>query len=214
MTLRRLFKYLLFRDTTMQGEFSLMENLRGADCPRIIIDVGANDGFYGSNSFPYIVRGWRALLIEPHPVAFGALRARHAGRKNVTCLNLACGAAEGTLPLWTRGDDTSLSTLDPVSHPHFTKPGSAPASNTVEVRRLDSILSDHEFPKELGILSIDTEGWDYEVILGLDLKQWRPRLIVTEDTRRPDEAKKIALLNQHGYVCQQKIARDSFWVRS
>ena len=213
MNLRRLVNYVLFRDTTMKGEFRLMWRLAGADCPKIMIDVGANDGFYGSNSFPYVARGWRALLIEPNPVAFAALQTRHVHRKNVVCLNVACGSSNGQLPLWTRGQDASLSTLDPASHPHYTpSEGPAPRSQPVEVRRLDSILVEHRFPHQLGVLSIDTEGWDCEVLLGLDLKTWRPRLIVTEDTRRPDEATKAELLRENGYICRHQIARDSFWV--
>ena len=89
---------------------------------------------------------------------------------------------------YTRGEDSSLSTFDPASHPHFARPGPLGQSHTVKVRRLDSILVEHKFPHLLGVLSIDTEGWDFEVLQGLDLQTWRPRLIVTEDTRRPDES--------------------------
>jgi len=30
-------------------------------------------------------------------------------------------------------------------------------------------------PRDFGILSIDAEGMDYEVLLGIDLNIWRPR---------------------------------------
>src|SRR5215467_4308269 len=100
MNLRGAIKYYLFRDTTMKGEFRLMQKLVGEDCPRQFVDVGANDGFYGSNSFPYVARGWRSVLIEPHPVAFGKMVKFHKGRKNVSCLNIACAETPGELPLW------------------------------------------------------------------------------------------------------------------
>ena len=67
MNARQLIKYLWFKDTTFHGEFRLLERTAGANAPRIIVDVGANDGFYGSNSFPFVARGWRSLLIEPNP---------------------------------------------------------------------------------------------------------------------------------------------------
>src|SRR5438105_7954878 len=59
MNLRRLVNYVLFRDTTMKGEFRLMRKLAGPDCRRVFVDVGANDGFYGSNSFPFVAGCWR-----------------------------------------------------------------------------------------------------------------------------------------------------------
>src|SRR5206468_9835159 len=84
----------------------------------------------------------------------------------------------------TRSDrDWSSDVCSSDLHPHYASGGPAPLSRPVEVRRLDSILVEHRFPHQLGVLSIDTEGWDCEVLLGLDLQTWRPRLIVTEDTR-------------------------------
>ena len=65
MNLRNFLKYFLFKDTTFKGEFRAMQKLLGQDCPRIIVDVGAHNGFYASNSYPYVARGWRAVLIEP-----------------------------------------------------------------------------------------------------------------------------------------------------
>src|SRR5437867_906203 len=114
MNLRRLVKYALFRDTTMKGEFRMMQSLAGEKCPTVFVDVGANDGFYGSNSFPFVARGWRSLLIEPHPGAFEKLRQRHQGKPHVTCLNLACSDAPGELPLWFASNDPggSRATLD------------------------------------------------------------------------------------------------------
>src|SRR5436190_16301789 len=105
MNLRQLIKYVLWRDTTHNGEFSAMRRLLSSDAPKVVVDVGANDGFYGSNSFPFVARGWRSLLIEPHPVAFEKLRQRHQGKPDVTCLNLACSDAPGELPLWFASND-------------------------------------------------------------------------------------------------------------
>jgi len=57
MNLRQWIKYVLWRDTTFKGEYSAMKECIGPECPRSIVDVGANDGFYGSNSFPFVYGG-------------------------------------------------------------------------------------------------------------------------------------------------------------
>src|SRR5207247_1581295 len=113
MNLRQLIKYLLWRDTTHHREFSTMWRLLSPDAPKIVVDVGAFDGFAGSNSFPFVARGWTAILIEPHPVSFARLQRRFASNAKVTCLNMACAEASGKRPLFlgTDGPAPTLSTL-------------------------------------------------------------------------------------------------------
>lgn len=212
MNARQLFKYLLFKDTTFHGEFRLMERLAGPDAPRTFVDVGANDGFYGSNSFPFVARGWRSLLIEPHPGAFTQLTARHAGRTNVKCLNVACGPAAGEMELHIDPADSSQSTLTPGAHPHFNTSRAAATSVRVQVRPLSEILDAEGFA-DLGILSIDTEGWDFQVLQSLDTTQHRPRCIVTEDGDGAPNAQKHEWLRHHGYQPAGFIEPNSFWQR-
>jgi FkbM family methyltransferase len=212
MNLRQWIKYLLRRDTTFHGEYALMRRLAGADCPRCFIDVGANDGFYASNSFPFAARDWRCLLVEPHPEAFARLQHRHAARPNVTCHQVACGEAAGALRLWTgENQDTTHATLAPESHDPGN-PGWGRIALEVTVMRLDQLLTELGFPRECGILSIDTEGWDLEVLLGLDLRAWQPRLIVTEDAERRLEEKRRHL-EAAGYRLSATLGLNAFWVR-
>ena len=212
MNLRSWLKYVLRRDTTHDGEFRQIQHLAGQDGPRVLVDVGANDGFYGSNSFPFVARGWRSLLIEPHPGAFAKLKKLHAGKSNVTLLNLACADAQGTLPLWIGddGDDGTLATLCTDDHPHFLK-ARTNQSVIVPVERLNAGLAAQKIPRDFDILSIDTEGMDYEVLLGLDLNVWRPRVIVTEDYA-PKDAKKTGCLRDHRYAHRAQIGVNAFWV--
>ena len=198
----------------MKGEFRLMRQLAGHDCPTIFVDVGANDGFYGSNSFPFVARGWRSLLIEPHPVAFEKLRQRHAGKPQVTCLNLACAEAPGELPLWFASEDPGGSRATLCTDPRMVSrrlPDNAHA--VVHVERLDAVLASQGMPFEFGILSIDAEGMDYEVLLGLDLRLWHPKLIVTEDYA-PKNGLKSDYLAAAGYQHAAHCVDNALWVRS
>ena len=212
MNLRGLLKYVLFRDTTMKGEFRIMRRLVQPDWPRIFVDVGANNGFYGSNSFPFVARGWRSVLIEPHPRAFERLEKLHAGKKRTTCLNMACADKAGELPLYfSVNDDTSRATLCTDDSPMWQRVRSKDYK-MVRVERLEIVLKEHGIPEEFGILSIDTEGMDYEVLLGLDLKRWHPRLIVTEDYM-PKMDKKANYLSENNYEQVDKCDANSFWLR-
>lgn len=213
MNLRQFVKYLLWRDTTFKGEYRAIRRLLPPDCPRSIVDVGANDGFYASNSYPFVARGWRAVLIEPHPDAFRRLKQRHRHRPHVRCVNAACGPEAARLPLWVRADgDSTLATLRPQNHPDH--PENAPhRSIEVDVMRLDTILTEAGFPQDFGVLTVDAEGFDEQVLRGLDLKTWRPRLIITEEAQVPS-ATKAAHLEEMGYINRGRVTDNSVWTSS
>jgi hypothetical protein len=69
--LKHWIRFLLYQDSTWHGQFSVLGPLLlgSKRVERTVVDVGANGGFYSSNSYPFIAWGWRALLIEPHPTA-------------------------------------------------------------------------------------------------------------------------------------------------
>lgn len=209
MNLRQFIKYWLWHDTTHRGEFAALRRLMTPDFPRIVVDVGANDGFYGSNSFPFVARGWRAVLVEPHPKVFAKLQKLHQARPDVTCLNLACAEKSGTFPLHVGNDGEAPSTSTLSSDPELLKLRTK-GTITVRVERLSEVLAAQQIPPDIGLLTVDVEGMDLEVLQGLDLSHWRPRIIITEDYS-PKFPAKSELLRRNGYLFQRKISADSIW---
>lgn len=208
MNLRQLVKYVLWRDTTHHGEFAAIKRLLPPGAPKVVVDVGANDGFYGSNSFPFVARGWRAVLIEPHPDAFALLQKRFANAARVACLNVACAESAGKRPLHL-GRDPSVSTL--CTDPNLlSQRGGKDKTILVPMETLADILSAKQVPRDFGVLTIDTEGMDYEVLLGMNCPVWRPRVIITEDYE-PKEANKADYLNKNGYRLRARIAGNTIW---
>ena len=210
MNLRNFLKYFLFKDTTFKGEFRAMQKLLGADCPRFLVDVGANNGFYASNSYPYVVRGWRSVLIEPHPVIFEKLKQLHANRPAVTCLNIACADTAGQRPLYFGKNNPGGSLATMCLDDNF-KAVRSEEFTMVPVEMLSAVLAAQHFPHQFGILSVDAEGMDYEVLLGLDLGIWKPRLIVTEDYK-PKLEKKAEYLRRHGFRHAAQCTDNAIWV--
>lgn len=208
MNLRCLIKYLFWRDTTFRGEFAAISRALPSDAPRTVVDVGANDGIYGSNSYPFIARGWRAVLIEPDPRPFERLQKRFGAHERVTCLNLACADQPGEIPL-RLGRDASHSTLAADFDPRYHGAQNGEVI-TVKVERLADLLSRSGLNRRFGVLSIDTEGMDLEVLHGLDLAEWRPDVIFTESFGPKEEAK-TALLRQHGYQLRETVDTNTLW---
>jgi FkbM family methyltransferase len=136
----------------------------------LYVDVGANDPVRDSNTYRLYLRGWHGLLIDANPKAVEAC-ARRRPRDQAVC----AGVSDDLSPRAFRiPGETRLA--------HFVTPGEAPESDdrVVVPRALSAILDDAAFPSAFGVLSIDCEGSDLEVIRSLDLQRYHPALVVIE----------------------------------
>ena len=213
MKLKHWIRFLLYRDSTWHGQFSALSPLllgrQGVE--RTVVDVGANDGFYSSNSYPFIARGWPALLIEPHPEAFQKAQQLHRKRENVILLNAACSDRDGELELKTYAgdDDGSHSSLGERVEVITGSPAAPRGSLRVKVHRLEVLLDEFHIPHDFGLLTIDTEGHDFPVLRGANLTRYRPRVIITE--KNPDDEDKFAYLRANGYRLHADLQYDTVW---
>jgi FkbM family methyltransferase len=184
-------------------------------CNEWIVDVGANDGVSSSISLPFIKRGWRSILIEPAPAVFRKLTANHVDRKNVTCLQIACSDKSGEGDLYFGSDVEAgyMSTLC-VSDNEWFRSARSSTSVKVKIDTITNILRRSHAPNRPGILLLDCEGMDYEALLGLDLEQFRPTVIVTENYEWEPEkhAAKFALLILANYSLVQQVGCNTFWI--
>ena len=144
--------------------------LFGRNYKGFYVDVGANDGVFVSNTYSLYRRGWRGICLEPNPEVFHRLKAV---RPEDICLNLAAGAEDGALTLaWREGlsEGSTLQAVDMVGR----------SSLSVEVKPLTRILSEQLAPSSFDVLSIDVEGFEVNVMKGLDWAAFSPRVIVME----------------------------------
>lgn len=80
----------------------------------------------------------------------------------------------------------------------------------VRVERLTDVLAAQQIPEDFGLLTIDAECMDLEVLQGLDFSRWHPRIIITEDYMPKFQAK-AELLQKNGYQLQTQVAGKSIW---
>jgi len=216
LAVRKAREKLLAPDHSQAGETRLLRNLvNDFECQRWIIDVGANDGITISNSFPFVKLGWRAILIEPAPLVFKKLTANCGHYDNVLCLQVACcdKPGEGNLYFGSDGEDGFMSTLCTSENEWFNR-HRGPSFVRVKTDSLTGILERYHAPDRPGILLVDCEGMDYEVLLGLDFRQFRPTIIVTEEYEWEPEkhAAKYGLLIRARYSLVQKVGCNTFWI--
>ena len=140
------------------------------------VDVGAADPEHNSQSWQLEQKGWTGVLVEPRPDCAAALR-RHRRAK---VYEVACTAPgnRGAKRMNVLGRYSSLNKDLVIA--------GMPAQGAIEVeaRTLDEILIDAQAPTPIDFISIDVEGHELEVLEGLDLTRWRPRLLLVEDHLR------------------------------
>jgi FkbM family methyltransferase len=167
------------------------------------VEVGANDPVMLSQTWDLEQQGWSGVLVEPQPDLAAALRHRRSAK----VYEAACSSprhAGATMALHLAGIHSSL---DPALNISTV---SARGTIDVPVRTLDEILTEAGAPTPLDLLSIDVEGLEIEVLEGIDLGRWRPRLILVEDL-----AMNLRLhrhLRARGYQWVRRTGLNSWYV--
>lgn len=174
------------------------------------VEVGVGDGVHLSNT--HLLEhgfGWRGLLIEPNPAFHDSIRARRT-------------ATLDTRAAFSRGGETmgfvsyeELSTLLPFRDGDGHRRDGRPVIR-VETATLDDILARHGAPGAIDYLSIDTEGSELEVLKGLDLARYRPRVMTVEHNHVAARRRAmIRHLARHGYrpVLEASSGVDAWFVR-
>lgn len=162
--------------------------LRLADPGEMALDVGANIGHMTSALSHAVGERGKVIAFEPHPVVFERLQ-RNAGL-NVELHQVALSSENGTAIL---SNDF-----------HEANQGSASIARSdsgdrheVATARLDSLVT-----KDVGVMKLDVEGHELEVLAGAEGLLGRIRDIVFEEHGQPP-TEVTRLLERRGYMILQ-----------
>lgn len=145
--------------------------------PGLYIDIGANHPTRDSVTRSLYERGWRGINIEPVLHYHEALCAERPDDVN---LCVAVGDEENELVFFEQ-PETGLSTLNLEVAERQKAEGISFTQRTVKTRTLTSICEEHLSPeKPLQFLKIDVEGFEEQVLRGMDFQRWRPWVILIE----------------------------------
>jgi len=149
------------------------------------IDVGASDGF--SLNTTYMLEkmyGWNVLSVEANPTYRAVLNEQRARVEMCACASEPCESAVFHVHVENPEAFSSLcpTTRNELYQEDMDRSGDSQISwesIEVPVRTLDQLIARWEFPR-LDLLCVDTEGTELDVLKGLDIKKWMPKVIVTE----------------------------------
>jgi FkbM family methyltransferase len=138
----------------------------------IFVEVGAYLPDALSQTYLLEQNGWTGILVEPQPDRCKVLREKRSAK----VYQFACGSPEQA------GSELMLRVDGALSKIIEKKSRSQSYSKLIPVKlkTLDSLLEDSGI-SHVHFLSIDTEGFDFNVLRGFTIGKYHPELIIIED---------------------------------
>ena len=157
------------------------------------IDCGANDGINQSTTWFYEKnKNWKGMLIEPIPSTFDNLK-KNRGKGNIFAnVALVSNAfKKENLEIYFNTKDTLIgSALNNKRNQE---------SAIVKAITLSKLLEDQKIQKNIDFFSLDVEGYEFEVLEGIDFKEFKFKYILVE-TSNPQKLHDLLLMNDYTFV--------------
>jgi hypothetical protein len=166
------------------------------------VEVGCNHPTFISNSFVLYRQGWRGICIDANPQLIRLFK--YYRPRDVAVHAFISNQSEAVEFIELSNDVLSSANRSYVERMLQEEAGQIIKQvHRLRSQRLTDILDATHCPSHFDFLSIDAEEYDYEVLCSLDLKKYRPRLIVIEDEHfaplQPHTNRIVQYLHAHDY---------------
>ena len=179
------------------GQDILALGVQGGSRKGFFVEFGATNGFEFSNTFLLESRfGWDGILCEPAKIWHEALHRNRA----VAIDHRSVYSSSGETLTFLETKAAELSTIvgygldDSLAHLR-----SQAKNYPVETVSLLDLLKHHNAPKHIDLLSVDTEGSEFEILNAFDFSQFSFGAIVVEHNYTDAREKVRDLLVSKGY---------------
>jgi FkbM family methyltransferase len=206
--------YRLFRKSDLTIQEQIVKAI-GSKPSVFFVQVGSNDGLQGDPIHDLIVnrKSWSGIFIEPVDFLFKRLRKNYGEAERFVFENVAISTEKGSRKFYYVSEKAKSELDLPYWHDqlgsfdksHITRMLGEEINpyiveGDVECLPLQEVL-DRNRVKAIDLLHIDTEGFDYQVLSQVDIKRYKPLVILFEHHLLTDkefiQARK--LLRRNGY---------------
>jgi len=197
----------LKEDVSRRGEYTVICRWFSEHPPsaKVVVDIGANGKDF-SNSWNLIADcGWRGVLVEPNPDRAQRLPDDFVGNYSISKKAVSDFSGRGPLYLADNsGQCSMIADWENIDRPNHVD---------VEVTTLLDVLRDHDVPRRFGVLSVDTEGVDQQVVQPmLEHSDWRADMLIVECIGWEEKRLPWAdVLETAGYSLHGRFIDNWFW---
>lgn len=165
------------------------------------VEVGSNEPIQHSNTFGLYSRGWHGITIDANNEM---IKLHKEIRPKDIALCAAISNVEEDVTFY-EFDMDEISTISKEFHDKNVGTQRIVKETIVRTRTLDSVLEEYMgSTKSIDLLSIDVEGHDLNVLKSINLREYRPKLIIIEihdfSLTKPDDNEIYKLMIENDYI--------------
>ena len=187
---------------SQEGEDMILARIFEGKERGFYVDVGAHHPKRFSNTYHFYLRGWRGINIDAAP---GSKALFDAVRPSDINLEVAIADSRRVLTYYAF-NEPALNSFAPdlAMERSGLRDYRIVSKQQFETRTLTEVLDENLPPDtEIDFMSVDVEGFDYEVLKSNDWTRFRPQIVLVEELdvtlQQLDESSCVALLRGVGY---------------
>jgi FkbM family methyltransferase len=206
----------LFQSYAFTGEDRIIESLLNLKLGQTgyYVDVGCNHPIYFSNTYKFYKKGWRGICIDAN---HEMIRKYSFYRpKDIAIPALVSSKIEARD--FYHFTNNVISTTESKFIESYQAEGQQMRVQKLTTQTLSSILATNNAPTTFDLLAIDAEEHDLEVLKSIDLRIYKPRLIIIENetfnSLDPLRDEILQHLLPHGYAFSGYVLKNMYFLRN
>jgi FkbM family methyltransferase len=170
----------------------------------VVVEVGGGPAELYSFSKHYIDNGWRGIVLEPNDRMF----KEHQEAGHEVYQYAVSNEDKANVDFICYGGGNEMGSAGLGVKPESSVEGLSQRKIKVDVITLNTFFKQIDI-KYIDIMSVDVEGWEPEVLEGLDTSQFEIRFIVLENFFDKEEYR--TLMREKGYEMIFKISFNEIY---
>ena len=176
------------------------------------IECGANDGVSQNNTLYYNQKyNWKGLLVEANPDIYNICKINRPNDIVENYALVSSSYADKTIKGYFKNISLNGQCID--GNKYSDKTLSTEQITEVNAITLTELLDKHDI-KKIDLFSLDVEGYEINVLDGLNFEKYRPKYILIETTTCENKREEIEnYLSNKKYKFLERLSyNDAFYI--